>query len=148
MISVYEIKFRTVIEFSMEQDDEDIEMEPESKVQVGIFHLGCECLTDAVLKAIEFLDGWMEDNEYEIMGVELCDHINLVNFPEEECPFCDVEGAAEDDILRFKCWCGQDIVVKETGWKEIECPECGKEIPRDRLIGGHGNYILLDIKGE
>lgn len=152
MINVYEVKFRAEVEIDEESEvgniitmNNDMDDDENIRIQYGMFHLGCEYLTEAMIKAIEFLDMGIGEGGYELLGVEILDDIHLVNFPEEECPFCAVEDAGEDDIIRFQCKCGHDIVVKETGWKFINCPDCNVEIPRDRVMGTHGNYILLDI---
>jgi predicted RNA-binding Zn-ribbon protein involved in translation (DUF1610 family) len=149
-MNLYEVKFSTIIEVEAD-DDSDIgsiegaEPEFEQYEKTDKFHICARWISDAFLDAMKFLDGGIGEGEYEIISISKMEDIFMVNYPEEECPFCGVEEAGEDDILKFKCWCGKDIVVKETGWKEINCPECGKEIPRDRLVGSRGNYILLDI---
>lgn len=152
LVNIYEIKFKTIVELNSKEEDDEVlegeESEPEFEETFGLFHVGSYQLSDALLKGMEFLDEGLGEESYEIIDIHLLEHVNVINFPEEECPFCGVEDAGEDDILRFKCGCGGDIVVKETGWKEINCPHCGILINRDRVVGSHGNYILLDIKGE
>jgi hypothetical protein len=154
MINIYEIKFKTIVEFEPTQEqvvEDGVEVDREEsqyEETFGMFHVGSYTISEAMLKGMEFLGDGLGENEYEIVDIHLLENVNVINFPEEECPFCGVEDAAEDDILRFKCSCGHDVVVKETGWKEIDCPECGTLINRDRVIGTHGNYILLDIKGD
>jgi len=85
-------------------------------------------------------------DEYEIAGILAREDINLVNY-ECQCAVCRTERASEEDKIEFNCSCGYPIKLIDDFDKYI-CPNCGRLVLRDRVIGSAGNYILLDIDKE
>ena len=84
--------------------------------------------------------------ERMLLVVSEIQQLNIVNWPVEASPFVDIEDAASEDILNFKCaYCNIDIKVLD-GWNSIVCPGCKKVIERDKVIGSNGKYIMIKTK--
>jgi len=109
----------------------------------GTFHVGEYNLFNATLIAQEESINIFPDG-VELISVKELEEMNLVNWPEEDCPYCDAEDAAPEDIVEFTCSCGKQQIVADNGWKFLECRDCGKIIDRTHVIGSNGKYILID----
>ena len=126
----------------VEEEDEDTSTQKlNGRVDVGANNVG-----SAFVEAMEFLNSEIGEDNWNITSIKEITKMNLINWPgdndECQCLSCRTERAAPEDTIQFKHNCGGDIRVVESGWEKITCPNCNKEIFRDRIIGSNGNYIF------
>ncbi len=165
MIKIYEVQIKYEVEDDMKKeiiknnpdefpefinengvidvDDLKPDESPEFPPLEGTFHVGEYNLLNATVIAQEESERLFSDG-VDIISIKELEEMNLVNWPEDECPYCAAEDAAPDYILEFVCSCGDNIRVADNGWKHIECLKCGKIIDRTHVIGSNGKYILID----
>jgi len=148
LIKIYEVEIRykfneqdkiRIYNNNLDQFD-SIEEVPD--ITEGLFHVGAYNLTSAAIIAQE--EGNPIFDDMEVLSIKEMEEINLVNWQEDECPYCAAEDAAPEDILEFDCICKTKIRVADNGWEYIECHECGRIIDRSHVIGSNGNYTLID----
>ena len=148
-MKIYEVIFSTTVflddEGNLVEEQEDGNEEEIS----GIFHVGANVLGQAYIDAFQYLDIHIGEKKYAIDSVKEKKKINLINWPNEgddcQCVSCRTARAAEEDKITFDHTCGQSISIVADGWDKIICPNCQKEILRDRIIGSNGNYTFLNI---
>jgi hypothetical protein len=154
-LNIYHVKFWIIAEFdengNVVEDPEDGQETISERVDGG-FDLGSVSLPDAYLEAAEYLDEAIGEEEYEVTSISEREDIQIINWPgdneECQCDSCRTERAAPEDRITFKCIkCGYDITIVDD-FKMIKCPNCRKEISRDRIIGSGTNYLMLDIDGD
>lgn len=146
MIKLYEIK--VAVELS-EEDMNKLKREAEEfdeplnlSTPIAVFHLGGYSLLEvASITEEKCKDNFSEG--YSVLSIEEMASINILNWEEDECPYCAAEEAPLDDIIEFECSCGASLRVADT-WKFLECKECGREIDRTHVIGSGGKYLLVD----
>jgi hypothetical protein len=148
LIKIYEV----IVRYKLNEEDkirifdnnigqfEDVKEVPD--MSEGLFHVGAYSLLQATLLAQE--NGDTIFDEMEILSIKEMEEINLINWQEDECPYCAAEDAAPEDILEFDCTCGAKIKVADNGWEHIDCFTCGKIIDRNHVIGSNGKYILIE----
>jgi predicted RNA-binding Zn-ribbon protein involved in translation (DUF1610 family) len=133
MMQIYEVN----VSFWVEHEDEENEKHTD---QIdATFHLGCECLEDALLNAMEHLDENLGENEYRLTSVKELDGVSVINWPGEDepcdCPICSADTCAAEDLLQFTCInCGEPVRLADGTWDSVPCPHCGKLIGRDKII--------------
>ena len=149
---VYNIKFKFPVTINIEEElEDDFEGEDNSYEDIGIaeFQVAAGKLQEAYTVADEYIKFTFEDleeDDWEIIEVSEIQQLNIVNWPVEASPFVDIEDAASEDILNFKCaYCNIDIKVLD-GWNSIVCPGCKKVIERDKVIGSNVKYIMIKTK--
>ena len=161
MIKVYEVQIRYEIDDENKKDaiKNNIDQFPEfDGVDIdalkseelpyfplleGTFHIGEYNLFDATAIAQEESNNMFHDG-VELVSIKELEEMNIVNWPEDECPYCAADDAAPEDVLEFTCTCGAKIRVADNGWEHIECLSCDKIIDRNRVIGSNGKYILIE----
>lgn len=153
-MKIYNVSAKIYIEDSNDAEEdsyeEDVEVyDEEEDDMILFFQIGAQSLSESYLIADKYLDDAFKDqkSKYEITGVNEISDLNIVNWPEEDCPFCDAETAPPEDVISFDCKCGYNIKVVD-GWKQISCPSCDKDIFRNSIIGENGKYIMIGIKED
>jgi hypothetical protein len=106
------------------------------------FHVGEYNLFNATVIAQEESIAMFPDG-VELISIKEIEEMNILNWPEEDCPYCAAEDCAPEDIVEFTCSCGKQQTVAD-GWKFLECRDCGKVIDRNHIIGSNGKYILIE----
>jgi len=151
---IYEIKYRCFVEFSEEELEELDLQEGAMHEMQDSFHLGADCLPDALVAGMEYLDETIGEGEWDLIHTKELDGVNVINWPNEstecDCVFCKAqkEETSLEDTLQFQCGCGFDIRVMAEGWENIKCPSCRKEIARDMVKGILGHYFLIDSSNK
>lgn len=154
-MNIYEVVFSTTIfldddgDLIQEEDLDKIETGGDEEEISGMFHLGAYNIGQAFLDAHKYLDEHIGEGKYEVTKIKEKKNINIINWPDEDgdcqCVACRTERAAEEDRITFQHSCGSSICIIADGWDKIVCPNCQKEILRDRIIGSNGNYTFLNI---
>jgi len=108
---------------------------------------GAEAARDASITAYRSL-GKIYKDSFEVNAVAEQIGANIINWGECDCVFCRVETASPEEVMKFNCTCGKEIVVMNEEWGAIQCPECDKVIMRDKVIDlPNNNFKFIDIPG-
>ena len=155
-MNIYTVNFYFVVNVDEEgniienEDDIDENNSHLGKAE-GKFGIGSNNIENALLQAIDYLNENVGEDEWYISSIAEIDELNVVNWPGEnddcQCVACRTERAAPEDKITFECYCGLGITIVND-FNEFVCPNCGKEILRDRIIGSNGNYVLMKIDKE
>jgi hypothetical protein len=154
-MQIYEVEVSFIVEHKPENEDLELEENhPKFDQYDGVLHLGEECLADALLAAMDHLDKNLGEGSYNITSVKELDGVDVLNWPGEEeectCPACRAKTCAKEDILSFTCvHCFEEIQLADGDWKIANCPNCGADIGRDKIISiGNGKYMMVDLDNK
>jgi hypothetical protein len=161
-MKVYNVKFITEIMNIMNEEElENISPEGleeiEGQERIMTFSICAHDFEEANEIAHYFIQDMIgEDSEYTLEGVSpILDEsgeilfisnwgMNLDNEEHDDnCPYCAVDACPPDEIMRFKCVCGHDIIVADNGWKEIICnsEDCNNKILREDVVLIKGRWV-------
>lgn len=151
-MNIFTVKFWIAV---FVDDDKIVEEETETselKQMDGKFGLGAMDMGEAYEEAVEYLDELLGEDGYHIVSISEIEDLTVVNWPGEgsdcNCVYCRTERAAEEDKIAFNCSCNYIIKVVDD-FDMIYCPQCQKQIFRDRIIGNNrSGYTLMNIDGE
>lgn len=141
-MKLYQVKFRTEVEIFNEETDE-----PQNVEIIMDFHLGAMDMGSALEEGIIYLESLVAEDK--LVGYEITEIVDtnfwIVNWEKhEENDFEVTSETPPEDVMKFQCKCGHEIVVKE-GWNRLLCSECGGSIERNRVVGSKGKFIFIDI---
>ena len=135
-VKLYEEDFEEEEESNNESDENE---EGEFREISIFFHVLADCLSCAFLEADRYLSPKLEDVNYEVVSIIKQENLRIVNFPNES-----------NEELQFRCaYCKKDIILPGNEWSEMECPECGSRILRDRVITlQNGQLLMISTKED
>ena len=146
---LYEIQFSKKVDETEEAEilGDGIELsEEESLVGYGNFYMGAPDWDTANDRAKDFLLKFLEGKPYEIIKVEARQDIWIANWgePDEcDCPYCAVATTPQEDIMKFACSCGEELIVADNGWESLPCKniDCDNTISRKDIKEVNGKWI-------
>jgi hypothetical protein len=116
-MKVYEIKYRSI---------------EKEKLEVHTIHICASNIADAFEEGVEAI----EAEDFNLIGINLVDNIDIVNFQEPECncAYCSYIKSNLDQRASFHCEkCDYLVCVSTENWDVIPCKQCGEPIYRKNL---------------
>lgn len=146
-MKIYQIQYRFTVRF----DEESQYYGYNGKEVEHIFYMGATNTLEASYLAHTYISGsrsngtYKDDKDFSILSIIEVQGLDIINWPEyKEKSFFEVDNLPDEDLVNFKCTCGENVVCAD-GWTILECPFCHKKISRVDLVGGFGKYTLVEL---